>query len=246
MCQLLSYEGLKKIAANDATAQENLEDIKFQFRKEIGSDRNMYRIKTMADLIDCLERHDALSEFNVEPLREIADEYGGSLEEAVSCYQAPKEISKTHPANEYRQIRLAHEAQIRTNISGIRNDSYFINGSNTNNYISPVAKTVPAQQPPLAQPLSSEKRSAIYKLIAQNIGTFWRSFGRELNMSQGDMDEIEIQFPRDLKSRVYKLFQVFEEDDSVDPKEHLLLICRALDECRRKDLRRKIESIMSH
>ena len=242
MCQQFSYERLKKIAADDVTVQENLEDIKFQFRNEIGSARNMYRIRTMADLIDCLERHDALSAFNIEPFREIADEYGGSLEKAIACYQAPKDISRTNPINEYREVRLAHESRMRPNLNGV-------NGSglrSQTNYTAPVSNSLPVQQPLFTQSLSSEKRSAIYKLIAQNIGTFWRSFGRELNMSQGDMDEIEIQYPRDLKSRVYKLFQVFEEDESIDPKDHLLLICRALDDCRRKDLRRKIESIMSH
>ncbi|XP_065360359.1 fas-associated death domain protein [Calliphora vicina] len=245
MGQPLTFEILKSIAANDPTAQDNLEDLKHMFRRDIGSARNMYRIHTMDDLIDCLERHDALSEFNIEPLREIADEYGGSLAEVIMNYHVPKELLPAEPYNEYREIRLSHECATRLNINAACNG--FNSGISSTNYAPAPPPTVNKnkQEAVYAQVLTKEKRAAVYKLVAGDIGTDWRCLGRELEVRQGEMDNIEIQY-RDLKTRVYKLFQSFEEDDSIDPKDHLRLICRALDNCRRKDLHRKVDAIMSH
>ncbi|XP_037820178.1 fas-associated death domain protein [Lucilia sericata] len=250
MGQPLTFETLKRIAANDPTAQENLEDLKYMFRADIGSARNMYRIHTMDDLIDCLERHDALSEFNIEPFREIADEYGGALAAVITNYHVPKELLPAEPYNQYREIRLSHECATRLHISGGING--FQSGLNVNapnvNAASPTTNPVNNSRPRQAtfdQVPTKEKRAAIYKLIASEIGTDWRCLGRELDICQGEMDDVEIQY-RDLKTRVYKLFQIFEEDDSIDPKKHVLIICEALEQCRRKDLRRKVERIMSH
>ncbi|KAI8121413.1 Death domain-containing adapter protein BG4 [Lucilia cuprina] len=246
MGQPLTFETLKRIAANDPTAQENLEDLKYMFRSDIGSARNMYRIHTMDDLIDCLERHDALSEFNIEPFREIADEYGGALAAVIMNYHVPKELLTAEPYNEYRELRLSHECATRLNISGSLNGSHSgLNVNEPNVNASPVNNNKSQQATFVAQVPTKEKRAAIYKLIASEIGTDWRCLGRELDICQGEMDNVEIQY-RDLKTRVYKLFQIFEEDDSIDPKKHVLIICQALDQCRRKDLRRKVERIMSH
>lgn len=241
MVQPLTYEALKNIAITDPTVQDNLEDLKYMFRSEIGSARNMYRIHTIADLFDCLERHDALSEYKIEPLREIADEFSGSLGEVIIFYKVPMELRAAQPYNEYREIRLAHECATRLNIGGNTNSS----GSGLNVNCSQTLINGNKTEPVFAQLLTNEKRAAIYKLIAGEIGTAWRWLGRELDIGQGAMDNIEMQY-QDLNTRVYKLFQAFEKNEANDPEKHLLIICRALDECRRKDLRRKIERIMSH
>lgn len=242
MGQPITFESLKNIASNDPLIQDNLEDLKNMFQQYIGSTRNMYRIRSVADFIDCLERHDALSEYNIEILREIADEFGGKLAEVVTNYNVPR---LTEPQNEYRAFRMSYECETRLHISGALHNGYS-SGTQLNGNVA-AALRVPNgnSQPIFAQVLIPEKFAAIQKLIANDIGTDWRCFGRELEVCQGDLDNIEINY-RDLKTRVYKLFQVFEENDTIDPTQHLMKICEALDECRRKDLRRKVQKIMSH
>ncbi|XP_013114910.1 fas-associated death domain protein [Stomoxys calcitrans] len=246
-----SYDLVKDIALKDKNAHDNLEDLKSLLRDEIGSARNMCRIKNMEDLIDCLERHDALSEFNIEPLREIADQFGNEeLEEAVSGYTSPKDTrSYNEPYNQYREQRLADEVRTHLNISGGQREVGSGAGERCAN--SSFRRQDPPGAPsavttPYPQALTDKKRAAIYKSIAENIGKFWRAFGRELEISQGQLDGVEMEYPRDLVSRVHKLLNIFEEDESHDPNQHVLILCRALEECRRKDLRRKVENIMSH
>lgn len=94
--------------------------------------------------------------------------------------------------------------------------------------------------------LTQNKRAVIYKMLSQHLGTHWRMFGRELRLHEGTMDEIELQYPRDLTTRVYKVLKLFEEDDCNDPKLHLRMIKDALERSRRKDLRRKIDDILSY
>ncbi|XP_075164235.1 fas-associated death domain protein [Haematobia irritans] len=241
----MSYDILKRIALNDKNAQDNLEDLKSLFRNDIGSSRNMSRIKNIEDLIDCLERHDILSEYNIDPLRVVADQYGcDELEEAVSAYHTPNDLTPfLEPYNQYKEKRLADEVRTHLNINDGRR--YVENAANDR------CDNARLQNPPKVssstpQVLTEKKRSAIYKLIAENIGKFWRAFGRELEITQGQLDAAEMEYSRDLVSRVHKLLHIFEEDESHDPKQHVLIICRALEECRRKDLRRKVENIMSH
>ncbi|XP_061395144.1 fas-associated death domain protein [Musca vetustissima] len=266
MAQHWSYDILKHIAINDKNAQDNLEDLKSILQEDIGSARNMCRIKNMADLIDCLERHDALSEYNIEPLREIADQFENKeLEEAVANYFPPKDsVAYTEPYNQYKEQRLADEVQNRLNINDETQATsrQVYNGQQWQNP-SPGRPPIPngfgqGQQwpnPPPSRPpapsvypqeLTDKKRAAIHKLVANDIGKFWRALGRALELSQGQMDAIEMEYPRDLVSRVHKMLQVFEEDECHDPRQNVLLLCRALESCRRKDLRRKVEDIMSH
>ncbi|XP_073837810.1 fas-associated death domain protein [Musca autumnalis] len=246
-----TYDILKHIAINDKDAQENLEDLKSILQDDIGSARKMSRIKDISDLIDCLERHDALSEYNIEPLREIADQFkNNELEEAVSNYFLPDSMTYKEPYNQYKEQRLADDVRSHLNING---GSQSIGGTINGNFGFHGEQRRPNNPPPPPPPpsvypqeLTERKRAAIHKLIAQDIGKFWRALGRELELSQGQLDSVEMEFPRDLVSRVHKLLQMFEEDECHDPRQNVLLLCRALENCRRKDLRRKVEDIMSH
>ncbi|KAM7357692.1 fas-associated death domain protein [Cochliomyia hominivorax] len=238
MGQPINFDTLKCIVANDQTVQDNLENLKSLFRSDISSVRNMMRIRTVADLLDCLERHDSLSPYNIEPLREVADLCGGALEDLVASYYVPN-TPELH--NEYHELRISYEMESRLQLSGLVNGITNNGGVEAN--INQGNST--RREPVFAHVLSDDKNAAIQKLIASDIGTDWRCFGRELEVCQGDLDNIEINY-RDLKTRVFKLFQVFEENDAIDPKKHLHIIMKALEECRRKDLCRKIQKILSH
>lgn len=218
-----SYDMLKQLIIEEAN-DEDLDDLKDVFSSEIGSIRKSDRIKTIADLLDCLERHDEINEENIEPLQAFGKR-NPMVQEALNRYQKV-EISRP-PVNFYQEQRLAEELHQKLHIKP-----------------QPVA---PMQQNyvTVAQ-FTDEKRTAIYNRLSRELGRSWRDLGRKLRISEGVMDDIETQFPSDLKSRILRLLQLFEEDECNDPRQLLLQLCQGLAGCGRNDLRRKVEQIMSH
>lgn len=218
-----SYDMLKQLIIEEAN-DEDLDDLKDVFSSEIGSIRKSDRIKTIADLLDCLERHDEINEENIEPLQAFGKR-NPMVQEALNRYQKV-EISRP-PVNFYQEQRLAEELHQKLHIKP-----------------QPVA---PMQQNyvTVAQ-FTDEKRTAIYNRLSRELGRSWRDLGRKLRISEGVMDDIETQFPSDLKSRILRLLQLFEEDECNDPRQLLLQLCQGLTGCGRNDLRRKVEQIMSH
>lgn len=221
------YDLLKQMAIEGAT-NADLDDLKEMFSKEIGSIRNRDRISTIEEFIDCLERNDEISEENIGPLRALG-QGNVSLQEAISVYQ---KVENTRASvNQYQEQRLAEELQQHLHISTQRSIPQPV--ASPQNYVT------------VAQ-FTDEKRAAVFKKISQELGRSWRDLGRKLSIGEGAMDEIEARFPQDLKSRILRLLQIFEEDECNDPRQLLLQLCRGLSDCGRKDLRRRVEQIMSH
>lgn len=224
------YDMLKQMAlegANDVDVAE----LKELFASEIGSIRKMDRINSISELIDCLERSDVINEENVKPLGTLGIR-NAKLNEALDTYQKVEVFRP--PVNFYQEQRLAEELQQQLHISPRRAAS--------------AAQPVPPLQQnyvTVAQ-LTDEKRTAIYTRLSKELGRSWRELGRKLRISEGSMDDIEAHFPNDLKSRILRLLQLFEEDECNDPRQLLLQLCQGLAGCGRNDLRRKVEQIMSH
>ncbi|EDW70539.1 fas-associated death domain protein [Drosophila virilis] len=220
------YDMLKQMALEGANSSD-LEELKDIYSIEIGSARKRDLIKNIEDLIDCLERNDEISEENVEPLRSLNIK-NTQLQEAVDSYQRT-ETAKI-PINYYQEQRLAEELQQQL-------------------HIAPQRAAQPAAAPQnyvtVAQ-FTDAKRAAIFKRISQELGRSWRDLGRKLRIGEGAMDEIELRYPQDLKSRILRLLQMFEEDECTDPRLLLVQLSRALADCGRNDLRRRVEEIMSH
>lgn len=42
--------------------------------------------------------------------------------------------------------------------------------------------------------------------ICKDIGTQWRELARNLSIREGEIDDIEVQYPRNLKERAYEVF----------------------------------------
>uniref|UniRef100_A0A034WFD2 Death domain-containing adapter protein BG4 n=1 Tax=Bactrocera dorsalis TaxID=27457 RepID=A0A034WFD2_BACDO len=244
-----SYDLLKNIAAQELSSPDYGTELKSMFLNGINSPRRYECIRTMADLIDCLERRDVINEQNIEPLRSLGYK---RLDDAIDSYIPPQK--EPEGTNQYHYMHLANELSNKLTINGhntpsqhssiaydnmrrsasletasLTTSSSGLNNSNIHPYV-----------------LTENKRAAIYKMLSQYLGTHWRMFGRELGLREGMMDEIELQYPRDLTTRVYKVLKLFEEDDCNDPKMHLRMIKDALDRTRRKDLRRKIDDILSY
>lgn len=221
-----SYDMLKQLIIEGGNDAE-IDDLKEMFSSEIGTTRKKDRIHTIADLLDCLERHDEINEENIEPLQ-VFGKHNPKVQEALNSYQKV-EIYRP-PVNVYQELRLSEELQQQMHIKP-----------------QPVRPVVPSQQNYVtASQFTDEKRTAIYNRLSRELGRSWRDLGRKLRISEGVMDDIETQFPNDLKSRILRLLQVFEEDECNDPRQLLLQLCQALAGCGRNDLRRKVEQIMSH
>jgi hypothetical protein len=45
--------------------------------------------------------------------------------------------------------------------------------------------------------------------VCKDIGTHWRDLARNLSIREGDIDDIEVQYPRNLKERAYEVFSIF-------------------------------------
>lgn len=232
-----NYDSLKQIAIDGCT--ENVEQLKLIFVEEIGSRRRSDCIRTIEDLIDCLERADELSEYNVEPLRRISGNMP-QLIEALSAYTKPENILG-HPVNLYQELRLAEELRQQLRIAPA--------SQNAQPSVSELAAAVPPtaiQNYATPAAFTDHKRTMVFKKISEELGRYWRRLGRSAGIGEGQMDTIEERYPHDLKSQILRLLQLIEEDDCHDPKHFLLRLCRALGDCGRNDLRKRVEQIMSH
>uniref|UniRef100_A0A0A1WHQ2 Death domain-containing adapter protein BG4 n=1 Tax=Zeugodacus cucurbitae TaxID=28588 RepID=A0A0A1WHQ2_ZEUCU len=245
------YDLLKDLAMQEPSSLDFVAELKSIFLNDINSPRRYECIRTMADLIDCLERRDIISEQNVEPLRNLGYK---RLDDAIDSYIPPYSDEDIEGTNQYHCTHMANELSNKLSINGITPPT--LHGSITYDNVrrSASGETAFSNTPPAGLNnsniypcvLTENKRRAIYKMLSQQLGTHWRMFGRELGLREGPMDEIELQYPRDLSTRVYKVLQLFEEDECNNPKTHLRIIKDALDRSRRKDLRRKIDDILSY
>ncbi|EDV97429.1 fas-associated death domain protein [Drosophila grimshawi] len=222
-----SYDLLKQMVI-EGCSNRDLNDLKELFASEIGTPRKMDRIKSVADLIDCLERSDQINEDNVEPLRLLGKNFT-HFQHALDSYEKT-ETSKLVDMH-YQEQRLAEEFQQRLHLNPQRAPQPF--AAATQHYVNPAQFT-------------DAKRSAVYNKIAKELGRSWRGLGRQLCIGEGEMDEIELRYPQDLKSRIMRLLQTYEEDECHDPRQLLVHLCRALADCGRKDLRKAVEQIMFH
>ncbi|XP_023164473.2 fas-associated death domain protein-like [Drosophila hydei] len=221
-----SYDVLKKMEIEGAS-EHDLDWLKESFAIEIGSPKNVNRINTIKDLIDCLEQGGQISEENIEPLLSLGKN-NMQPQEAVDNYLR---VERRAAINCFQELSLAEELKQQL-------------------YINPQRAAQPAVAAPqhcvTVTQFKEAKRAAVFKKISQQLGRSWRDLGRKLNISEGTMDEIEMLYPQDFKSRILRLLQIFEEDECNDPRQLLLQLCRGLSECGRKDLRYRVEQIMSH
>ncbi|EDW76929.1 uncharacterized protein Dwil_GK13670 [Drosophila willistoni] len=210
----------------------NIEFLKDLLAHEIGSVRRLDQIHTLEDLIACLENNDELNEENVQPLKKMTKN-----QETLQQINAYQPIRVQHPVqvNLYQEERLAEELQQQLRIQNVSPQPVpmVVPTSVQQNYVTPAA-------------FSENKRVAVFKKISEQLGRSWRDLGRQLNISEGAMDDMEERYPRDLKSRILYLLKMAEEDEVHDPRQFLKRLCRGLSGAGRNDLRNRVEDTMSH
>ncbi|SPP81060.1 fas-associated death domain protein [Drosophila guanche] len=229
-----SYDILKKIACEGSA---DINELKQIFALDINSRRKLDSIRTIEDLIDVLERADMLSQENIEPLHKMTF-HKPKLIEALDSYKTRGQAELREPINLYQEERMAEELRQQLRVSHNSQAPPLVAAtpaptSPQQNYVTPTAFT-------------DRKRAAVFNKISEELGRFWRQFGRNAGIGEGTMDDIEERYPRDLKSKIIHLLGLIEEDDCHDPRHLLMRLCRALTECGRSDIKRKVEQIMSH
>lgn len=88
--QRWSYDLLKDMAAQEPSSPDFVAELKSMFLNDINSPRRYECIRTMADLIDCIERRDVINEQNIEPLRILGYK---QLDDAIESYIPPHRVS---------------------------------------------------------------------------------------------------------------------------------------------------------
>ncbi|BFF92123.1 fas-associated death domain protein [Drosophila madeirensis] len=230
-----TYDILKKMACEGSA---DINELKAIFALDINSRRKLDSIRTVGDLIDVLERADMLSQENVEPLQKMSSQ--PKLIEALDGYKTRGQAEPREPINIYKEERMAEELRQQLRVS-----------HNSQTVAPPLVAATPAPPPPQQNyvtpaAFTDRKRAAVFNKISEELGRFWRQFGRNAGISEGTMDDIEERYPRDLKSKILHLLRLIEEDDCHDPRHLLMRLCRALTECGRSDIKRKVEQIMTH
>lgn len=82
----------------------------------------------------------------------------------------------------------------------------------------------------------------IWITIIEEIGIFWRDLGRHLKIRERVIQDIDKQ-NKPLMAKAKLLIEYYE--NRADPQKWFLVLCDALEKCRRKDLSNKIQEIMS-
>ncbi|XP_068142337.1 fas-associated death domain protein [Drosophila tropicalis] len=225
MSDYWGYDIIKKLVSED---DYDIEFVKNLLAPEIGAVRRFDQIHTKADLIACLENNDELNEENVEPLKRMTNNQ--EILSQITAYR-PTRVQHPVPVNLYQEERLAEDLQQQLRIENV----------------SPQAAPAPVQQNYVTPAAFTEnKRAAVFKKISEQLGRSWRDLGRQLNISEGAMDDMEDRYPRDLKSRILYLLKMAEEDEVYDPRQFLRRLCRGLSEAGRNDIRNRVEETMSH
>lgn len=83
-----------------------------------------------------------------------------------------------------------------------------------------------------------------FDLLACEIGKRWRDLGRQLNFHEADLDEFEDRHGHNLRERIYGMLKEYASQQS-NTEEMLHSICTALDQCRRVDLRKKVQQFLT-
>lgn len=211
----------------------------------IDSVRRLECLTTMADIIDCLEREDFITDSNIKILYSILklinsgenEKDNGDLLKALKDYDLLQTAESKYTPEE--AINL-YKLQRFNNNNSILKKNY----KNEVNYSK--KKSAPEQKSKNATKNKEDwiDSAAVYKLIANNIGQKYRNFARELHIDENILEELIMKYPCDLQSRIYSIFEIFERNTpTLTVNERMKQICCALEGCRRKDLCRKITLI---
>ncbi|XP_058065722.1 fas-associated death domain protein [Anopheles bellator] len=219
------FLNLKLLAQNACTSPERLDLCKQLVRDDI-STRRLSRVQNMGDLLLLLEKRNLLSPTIPEPI--------GRWKQALDSQELSDALT------EYLQIIDLQRATIRRFFlealrrrdrrTLVEKEVEKIKLHNSNGSTTP--ETVGFLQ----------QRDDIYALLQKEIGKQWNALGRSLKLSQTELHEIEMKYQNDLKARIWAVLEHAEHEFREEFVENLK---DALSKCRRNDLKRKLEKMLT-
>ncbi|XP_069684238.1 fas-associated death domain protein [Periplaneta americana] len=218
------YNSLRSLvlkSSEDYLQEDHLKILLVTFQQVIKSKRRSSYINNFNDLIAILEKRGHIGDHSVEPLKQIVD-------------LIPNQNVSNRIMNNFQAFR--HRS---------RNEGAYTSSGNT---------SLPFYSPDNSIGSAGSRRSntinnnnalpeAVVNLVCGDIGTHWRDLARNLSIREGDIDEIEVLHPRQLKERAYECMKRFQKE--TDPDKAQLKLLHALEKCGRKDIKEGVEELLS-
>uniref|UniRef100_A0A182WX34 Death domain-containing protein n=1 Tax=Anopheles quadriannulatus TaxID=34691 RepID=A0A182WX34_ANOQN len=231
------YLNLKLLAQNACHGPERLERCKQSVRQDIHSCRKLSRITQFEQLVALMEQRNLVSLLKPDLIERFVlaldtKEVGGALTSYRDALRSHYEPVRRFYLEDlrHRDRRTLLEKEVER------------------------IKLQEATEPPAVTPTAAtnakcdaylRQRDSIYSLLQLEIGKSWKVFGRFLNVPAGELDEIEERNRQDLKTRIYETLERAEmqyDDAALD--QYVAVLLKALESSRRKDLKRKIETML--
>uniref|UniRef100_A0A182IRE5 Uncharacterized protein n=1 Tax=Anopheles atroparvus TaxID=41427 RepID=A0A182IRE5_ANOAO len=220
------YLNLKLLAQNACTSPERLERCKQLILEDVHSKRKLSRVSSCEDLLQILEQRNLLSLLKPELIERL--ELALDSEDITNAIKLYRKTISLH----YAPIRRFYLEDLR-----YRDRRTLLERE--------VEKIKLAENPNISSfhEKYRKQRETIYSLLQKQIGRDWKAFGRNLNITEAELDEINERNRNDLKGRIYEMLLSVEQtftDDSLE--QFISTLTKALEKIRRSDLKRKIES----
>uniref|UniRef100_A0A182NJW9 Death domain-containing protein n=1 Tax=Anopheles dirus TaxID=7168 RepID=A0A182NJW9_9DIPT len=231
------YLNLKLLTQGACYGRECLDRCKQAVREDIHSSRKLSRVSDFEQLVLLLEQRNLLSLLKPDLIGRLEKVLGSK--DVASALQSYRNALSSH----YTAVRRFHLEDLR------HRDRRTLLEKEVEKIKLHAADDHPSTPvPPVANAKCQRylnQRDAIYTLLQREIGKSWKVFGRYLNVPAAELDEIEERNRNDLKARIYEVLTSAEAQFTVDALEQfVVLLQQSLESSRRKDLKRKIESML--
>ncbi|KAL3274243.1 hypothetical protein HHI36_015653 [Cryptolaemus montrouzieri] len=164
-------------------SQIALEELKESFKADINSNRAYFKVQTFKDLMKILEKRDVLNMECLNPLQKI--------ESVLRFYFSgdSQDLQLKSPASDFQDLVL------NSPVSPLNRNPLSDDNDDDDSRI-------------LCNP---KVKKRVYELIGTEIGRKWRDFGRELNLRESALEELEEKY-KTIKDRTYAILLFHEKN----------------------------------
>lgn len=196
--------------------------------------RRISNIEDINALFDQLQRLNLGSINNLWAFRRIADFLQDADLQELVAQVGQLDIPEQHFYSIGRNVYAFRRANknLPTQSSSSKNIEEESPGRSSSNALK--SRTQPHLQDQIVQ-------SRTFDLLSCQIGRRWRELGRWLGFHDADLDEFEERYSHNLKERIYSMLLEFAKNYHSNHNEMMSRICTALDNCKRVDLRKKVQ-----
>ncbi|KAL9699486.1 hypothetical protein quinque_002927 [Culex quinquefasciatus] len=237
------YLNLKTLACGCCHSPEAVQRCKEALREEINSARKLGRLNQLEEVLALLEARNALSMIKVGLLGRLQpvvkdDEFGRRLSDFnVSLDRSFTSVRRYYLEDlRHRDRRTLLEKELEQ-----------IKLADPEDIPKPETPTNPEKSsstPQIDFTAYQVCRLGIFDLLAREISRDWNALGRNLQLSAGSLYAIEERHPRDVRARVQEVLEQAEAEHGMGAG-FVRLLGEALVSTRRKDLKRKLDKMLS-